>query len=195
MSIRSYARALITAAVFTVGAAVQAAPVPIFGSVNMMGNAVPVPTSFLWSTSVGLIAPAGWTVTGSSGALAAGAGTAVSFFAFNWIPPSVGATIYSYTASSGITFTLTLSSVGLITPGTTPDSISVSGTGLLTASDPTMFSPTSASWNFTGTIAAQGRDVSFNTIAQPGRVPEPGTLALIGIGLGVLALSRRRAPS
>ncbi len=192
MNVRTFMSVLLTAAFLLVGSAVRAAPVPINGSAMFMGNATPVPSSTSWFTSTGLINPVGWTVTGSTGVLSAAAGTFAQFFAFNWIPPSVGTTIWTYTAASGVTFSLSLNSVTSVTGTAIPDSIAVTGTGTLTSSDPLQFLPTLAVWNFFGAIAAQGRDVGFIGIATPGQAPEPASLALVGIALAGLGLSRRR---
>lgn len=43
-----------------------------------------------------------------------------------------------------------------------------------------------------GTIAAPGGNIGVADVAGPPSLPEPGTLALLGLGLAGLAATRRR---
>ena len=65
---------------------------------------------------------------------------------------------------------------------------SASGANLLTSS----FDGLAMGWRYSGTAAASSMDISSLVVTDQITVPEPNTLALVGLGLGSLLIFRRR---
>lgn len=120
-------------------------------------------------------------VTYGDGAYAGAAGTLATFTNFTFDPFAAAVTpLWTFTVGTS-TFSFDLESVSIVQQNSS--FLSLSGSGTLMA---TGYYDTPGSWTFTGT-----GDSSIFTFASS-TVPEPGTLALLGLGLAGMGLARRR---
>jgi len=197
MNLRSFAKVLLTAVFLVTGTAAFAGPIPLGTSVSFNGSGTPL-GSATWFNATG-VATFGndWVVTGSTGAAYAGTtGAAVTMQTFSWSPFAANNPVWSFTAN-GFTYTLTVNSATLQSTSNAPLPNSVvTGTGTLAIAGST-FSPTNGTFVFTAISGTPGVDLTFvsTAVPPPVQVPEPATLALIGIALAGLAFSRRRMRS
>ena len=196
MNLRSFAKVLLTAVFLVTGTAAFAGPIPLGSSVSFNGSGTPT-GSATWFNATGVASFGNdWVVIGSSGAAYAGTvGSAVSMQTFSWSPFSANNPVWSFNAN-GFTYTLSVNSAVLQSTSNAPLPNSVvTGTGTLAIAGST-FTPTSGTFVFTAISGTPGVDLTFVSTATPStQVPEPATLALIGIALAGLAFSRRRMRS
>lgn len=175
---------LVLAAAFSA----QALAVPITGEVFTEGR-FRTDTDNL-ATATWVTFPHAWTTSGTGDYSAVnGNRREVSYRSFTFNPGLSGPVdpLWSFTVGTD-TYSFVMNSVGIVTQSATE--LSLVGLGMLYI---TGFDPTPGIWEFTasnmcGTEACIGR---FKFSANSS-VPEPGTLALLGLGLLGLGLRRRR---
>ena len=208
MNPRNLLSALLASAALAFGAAAHAAPTPITGGISLAGNGSPI-GSANWFDSTGVSFANPWIVITANGSYVPGAvpfSTLVTLGTpLNWGsssgPVSIpGGASWSFTDTSGDTYTLTGDFITNILRGSAGnDSISVTGTGTLMITGPVdrcagmPCLATAGVWNYTAGFAGTQQNLSFSSGATA--VPEPGTLALIGLALAAITLVRIRRQS
>jgi hypothetical protein len=170
----------------------------INGSVTFAGGVTLDTTSAGTATEVvswtgpqgsGLLTPV---VESSSGDLAAVFSAPVTFTP-NWVFGTGINPLWSYVGLDGDTFTFNLLSSSIFSQGGSPASVTVDGTGTITATGPVTFGATTGTWSFSTQDPSAGTPATFSFSAAVGSVPDGGTTAmLLGAGLSGLALLKRK---
>lgn len=191
-------RNTLLAALAVVAFAPAANAAPITGTIGFGGDAAP-DNGIDWSTATGINfgnAPNAVVVTRTGSYLAEGVATGqtATFFDFGiagcnpsgpcTLSPSPVNPLWTFTIGLD-TFSFELSSVTRLAAA--GNVLSLTGFGTLRISG---YDDTPGKWDFTGQETSG--DFSFSSTNGP-RVPEPGTLMLLGLGLVGVAASRRRA--
>lgn len=164
--------------------AAPATAVPIIGEVFTDGR---------FSTDTGNLATAthldfriAWT-TGGTGSYAPidGASVAVGYTDFTFSPALSAPVDPLWWFTDGLrTYSFVMGTVSIQTQSAS--SLQLIGSGMLYI---TGFDPTPGFWEFSAWSTLSGR---FKFTSQTASVPEPGTLALLGLGLLGVGLARRR---
>jgi hypothetical protein len=206
MTPRRFLSALLAVSALAFGSAAQANP--ISGGVSLAGNGSPQ-GSVAWYNSTGVTFMNPWFVVAATGSYASvgvpPTFTPVTFgpTSLSWFNAQSGAVniapgvAWSF-SSGGSVYTLSGDYITNILRGSAAnDSISVTGTGTLTISgnhcgpgNTLACTPTYGVWNYTAGFAGSAQNLSFSASANG--VPEPGTLALLGLALAGMALVRIR---
>ena len=179
---------IMTAAVATfIGLSATVQAIPISGNVTFFGNA----TLNSGSTVVGATEVTGWSstvVTASSGNLFATPFTTAVAFTAPWTFGTGQPALWSYVGADGDTFTFNLISSTLATIVTgSPSTLSVTGSGTISATGPVALDITVGTWAFSTQDPSVSGTFSFS--AASGTVPDGGTTvmllgsALVGLGL------------
>ena len=114
-------------------------------------------------------------------------------FSPNWVFGAGANPLWSYTGLDGDTFTFDLVSSYIFSQGGSPASVTVDGTGTITATGPVAFSATTGTWSFSTQNPSAGTPAVFSFSAAAGSVPDGGTTAmLLGAALSGLALLKRK---
>ncbi len=123
-------------------------------------------------------------VLAATGDMAPTTGQSVTYTPFTFDPFVPVAPLWSVTGTNGVDYSFDLDTVNVDFQSATE--LNLSGTGVLRADG---FDDTFGTWNFSGNNQVL---FTFSANAAPRLVPEPGALALFGLGFAGFVVARRR---
>ncbi len=170
----------------------QAVSLPIIGSVETAGRFRTNTGDLGNATQIDFSNGGAWTIGGTGDYAAAGAASLeVTYQSFTFNPSLTAPVNPLWRFTDGaLDYSFVMNSVDIRSQTATALQLIGFGTLYITG-----FDPTPGIWEFSSFLHCTGPDCSgrFKFISEAGSVPEPGTLALLGLGLlGVGFAGRRR---
>lgn len=160
--------------------------IPITGTINFTGSGHATPDGAAIINATGYFfgdSQVAGTNTGAYSAIAVGTPVAFTDFTFN--PSSGLAPVESFWSLTSLedTYSFDLNSINI--GYQSQNFLNLLGTGVLHA---TGYDPTPGNWFY----SSQDGATAFSAQSSPAPVPEPGTVALLGVGLFALAVYGKR---